>query len=180
VSVRDDAAFLMLKRSRLEIDPDGEVRLTEPEPRRRFLPRLRRRDPTRWGPQELQEHIRACYVGQARERADADHAAVVLYVPERSIPRRILRDARDQHGTWFEYQVWCLGWIEESWAAVLMGDDPIDLIRDVGGFDTEEDARAAARSFAGRKVRDVTYFSRPESEFPLHLAAFCRLPPLLS
>jgi hypothetical protein len=49
-------------------------------------------------------------------------------------------------------------WDEQMWANVMMGDEPIDLVRAFGPHATEGEARTEARGWAESDVIDVPYF----------------------
>jgi hypothetical protein len=87
-------------------------------------------------------------------------AGVVLHVPARMVPRRVVRYQRKHHGSWFDYQWWGFAWDSQMWTNVMMGDDPIDLVQAFNPHAFEAGAREEARAWAG-EVRDVPYFDLP-------------------
>src|SRR4051794_33145020 len=121
-----------MKVGRIEVGPDGELNIESEEPRRGAW--RRRKLPAYWSADQIRESVRACYIGH---KDGSQRAAVVVHTPERWYPRKVVRRSRREFGDWHDYGFWGFWWDKQSWANVLMGDEPIDLVAGYESFDME-------------------------------------------
>lgn len=138
--------------------PPGDWRTFHPEPPRRIVPRLRK-SPRYWRLADIQELVRACYVGKDD---DLHGVAVVLYAPRHVYPRRMVRYQRRHHGEWFNYQWWGVAWDAEMWGHVQMGDSPHAMVQAFYPRHSEAQARAEAREWVGGEAAEAPFINLPD------------------
>lgn len=144
------------------------------------LLRSRRPDPRTWTPDQIRSLVFAAYLGDYSEGDHEEYersgfmpkygnhgrAAVVFHLPEKLMPRRVLRAFKKQRGgPWLPYRWYALVWCQENIDYALMGDDTAwDVIRpgnssgdpDAACREAEEWLRAADED-----IRPVTWDSLP-------------------
>jgi hypothetical protein len=108
------------------------------------------------------------YVGRPGATSEERTAvSIVITQPERLMPRRLLRVQKRMFATgWPDYQCWVLAWDDQALTNVRMGDEPYDLVRSHGVYETEGEARADAKRWLVEQanavaVEDISYFDLP-------------------
>jgi hypothetical protein len=145
------------------------------------LLRSRRPDPSTWTSDQIRSLVVAAYVGDYSEGLREPYygqseftlpgyndgrAAVVFHLPEKMMPRRVLREFHKQRGgPWLPYRWYALVWCQTNIDYALMGDDTAwDVIRPGNSFGDPNAARGEAEEWlraAGEEIRPVAWDSLP-------------------
>jgi hypothetical protein len=120
----------------------------------------RRKHPEKWSDADVAASFVQGYVGEALHEGQLlGAAAAVLFTPESTVPRRLVRA---QVGEWAKYSVWLVGETPE-WRTLddIGSPDPARRVFAYVGRLTEHEARDEARGMLKTISADVGYAGLP-------------------
>lgn len=112
----------------------------------------RRKSPTYWSAEQLDDQVRAVYRAPIRETGDFETrggtvAALVFHQDPALLPRKMVRIAERENDGFVPYAMYGFWWSDYLIGCVNVGDEPFDTFRAYSGHHTEAEARQAARDF---------------------------------